>query len=64
MNQKARFSTILAKTRNGLTLTDARVPVICKLITTPTVTTIAARQVGAHRVGATVMEASCTFIYI
>lgn len=40
------------------------VVVVCKLITTPAVTAVAARQVGTHRVGATVMEARCTFIYI
>lgn len=67
MNQRARFSTILAhiaKKRNGLALTYTSVVVVCKLITTPAVTAVAARQVGTHRVGATVMEAGCTFIYI
>lgn len=64
MNQRARFSTILAKKRNGLALTYTSVVVICKLITTPAVTAVAARQVGTHRVGATMMEAHCTFIYI
>lgn len=43
---------------------DASVPVICKLITTPALTPVASRQVDTHGVGATVMGASCTFIYI
>lgn len=43
---------------------DASVLVLCKPVTAPALTPVASRQVDTHRVGATAMEASCTFIYI
>lgn len=43
---------------------DTGVPVVYKLVTTPALTPVASWQVDTHRVGATAMEASCTFIYI
>lgn len=45
-------------------LTDTSVLVICKFIATATLTSVTSQHIDTHRIGATVMKASGTFIDI
>ena len=47
-----------------LILTDTSVLVICKFIAIATLTPVTSQHIDTHRIGATVMKASGTFIDI
>jgi hypothetical protein len=61
---RSELSTVLMEERSTSVLTDASVLITRKLVAVVALAPVASQQVATHRVGATAMDATCTFIDI
>lgn len=64
VNYKVGLSSLPAEGKGILVLTDTSVLIICKFIAAAAFTPVASHQVDTHRIRATAVEASGTFIDI